>query len=104
MMFSLSPAILSFDITMSFPEGHFPTNVDAAVTNLLSFHRKSVRLLFLSVTTSEAPLSSLSISFIGHKGAFSTRLILTVPVVAMPLAFRMRSRFGLVKKLSIMMW
>ena len=39
---------------------------------LLSFHRVSVRLLFLSVTTSEAPLSSFSISFIGRKGASST--------------------------------
>ena len=35
---------------------------------------------------------------------FLTQLILIIPVTATPCAFRMRSRFELVKKLSIMMW
>ena len=81
--------------------GIFPTNVDAIVTTLLSFHRASVRLLFLSVTTSEAPLSSFSISVIGRKRAFLARLTLTVPGAAMLFAYRMRGRFGLVKKVIL---
>ena len=76
----------------------------ATVTSLLPFHRTNVRLLFLSVATSEVPLSSFSISFIGCKGVFWRRLILIVLVAAMPFPFQMRSRFGLVKTLSIMMW
>ena len=56
--------ILSFDITMSFPEGHFSKKCRRYYYHFVVLHRTSIRLLFLTVTTSEAPLLSFSISLL----------------------------------------
>ena len=50
---NLSPTLLSFDINMSFPEGHF-SNKGRRYCYLFVVLRTNVRLLFLSVTTSKA--------------------------------------------------
>ena len=80
---------------------------DITVTSLLSFHLTKTIFALSSIATSTDPLCSFSISFTGFNGRvlpYSTLFHRKISVAAISLSFKECNNWGLVKKLSVMMW